>query len=127
MPDRNDCKARAAEAMPMPFNVPTSKLPDSTAEIQSLVLVGLIAALAALARLLYGKDEMSWRYTLGALLVAMVTAIMVYGFLASYFPIIGGHASAGIGAAVGLFTDDVLKRARDQVKSMKFPTTKSSD
>lgn len=103
--------------MPIPMN----KLPDSTQESGSLVFVAVIAMLAALARLLYGKDDLSWRYTLGALLVAAVTAIIIYGYLASYFPLIGGHASAAIGASVGMFTDDFLKRVREQVRGLKFP------
>lgn len=98
-----------------------TKLPNSSQEAMSLLFVGSVAMLAAFARLLYGKDDLTWRYTIGALLVAMVTAVLVYGLASSYFPQIGGQMSAAIGAAVGLFTDDVLKRARDQVKKLKVP------
>lgn len=99
----------------------TNKLPDSSQEITSLAFVGAIAILAALARILYGKDDLTWRYTIASMLVAMVTAILIYGLIASNYPQIGGYAGASIGAAVGLFTDDFLKRARQQVRKMKLP------
>lgn len=107
--------------------MPPTKLPDSTHELGSLALVLAVAVLAAGARLLYGKDDLTWRYTVGALLVAATTAVLVYGVIASYFPVVGGHASAAIGAAVGLFTDDFLKRARDGVRSFKLPNNNSNN
>lgn len=89
------------------------KLPGSNEEVTSVVMVATIAGLAMVARILYGRDELRWRYVIGGVLVAMVTAVMVYGFLIQYAGVVGGHASAAVGAAVGLFTDDVLKRARE--------------
>lgn len=100
------------------------KLPTSAEEVRSLAMVTVIAGLACFARVLYGKDEMRWRYTVGSILVAMVTSMCVYGFLVQWFGLIGGHASAAIGAAVGLFTDDVLRRAREWMKNQKLPGEK---
>ena len=89
------------------------KLPSSNEEVTSVVMVSMIAGMAMLARILYGREELRWRYTLGGVLVAMVTAVMVYGGLIQYVGPLGGHASAAVGAAVGLFTDDILRRSRE--------------
>lgn len=102
----------------------TEKLPSSNQEVTSLVMVAVIAGLAGLARVLYGKDELRWRWTVASCLVSMLTAIMIYGVLVRQFGEIGGHSSAAIGAAVGLFTDDVLKRSREFIRSVSITGTK---
>ena len=51
----------------------------------------------------------------------MATSALIYGAAATYFSEIGGHMSAAIGAGVGLFTDDVLKRAQEWVKTNRIP------
>lgn len=102
--------------MPLP-----TKLPGSDQEVQSLAFVAFIAGLAAFARVIYGRDEIRWRFTVASVIVAMTTSVLVYGVAVTYFTVIGGHMSAAIGAGVGLFTDDVLKRAQEWIKSKKLP------
>lgn len=100
------------------------KLPTSESEIKSLFIVAVMAALAALARILYGKDDLSWRYTAGSIMVAMVTAMLVYGSAVTYIGLpVGGYVSTAIGAGVGLFTDDVLRRVRAEVRKRGLPGT----
>lgn len=102
--------------MPLP-----TKLPGSDEEVRSLVFVAFVAALAAVGRLMYGRDELRWRYTVASIIVAMATSALVYGLAATYWSSIGGHLSAAIGAGVGLFTDDVLKRAQEWIKTRNIP------
>lgn len=97
------------------------KLPTSADETTSLLVVVGVAMFAGLARILYGKNDMTLRYTVGAMLVAGTTGIIIYGAIASYFPMIGGHATAAIGAICGSFTDDILRRTRDKVRTIKLP------
>jgi len=91
------------------------RLPNSSQEITSLVFVSVIAAFAAVARILYGKNPIGLRYAIASIMCAMTTAVMVYGVAIHYFGPLGGHASAALGAGVGLFTDEVLKRSKDYI------------
>lgn len=80
-----------------------------------MVMVVIIAALAALSRILYGKEELRWRYTTASVMVAMMTAVLVYGAMVHQLGEIGGHASAAIGSGCGLFTDDALRRIHSRM------------
>jgi len=86
-------------------------LPDSSVQVPALIVVALLAGMAALARVLYGREELSWRYTVASVFVAMVVGLMTYGLMAN-FAEIGGYLTVAIGIATGLFTDDFLKRSR---------------
>lgn len=99
----------------------SGNLPTSAQGWTSLVFVGGIAATAAICRVLYGKDDVNWRRTTGSAGVAMITSILVYGAAVQYFGEIGGHASAAVGAAVGLFTDETLKRAQNWISNYRIP------
>lgn len=102
--------------MPLP-----TKLPGSDQEVSSLLFVAFIAGLAAFARVIYGREEVKWRLMVASIIVAMTTSVLIYGASATYFGAIGGHMSAAIGAGVGLFTDDVLKRAKEYISTKRFP------
>lgn len=93
------------------------RMPQSSEDLRSWALVALVAGLAAFARMLYGKKELSARYLVGGILVAMVTAWFVYGLLTHWFGELGGQFAASCGAAAGLFTDDLLKRAGEWVRT----------
>jgi hypothetical protein len=97
-----------------------NKLPTSDEEVRSLLFVALMAATAAAFRVIYGKGDLYWRTLVGAMGVAMVASCMVYGMAIQYMGPLGGYAANSIGIAVGLFTDDVLRRSRQIIKS-KFP------
>jgi drug/metabolite transporter (DMT)-like permease len=98
-----------------------NKLPTSKEEITALLMVSALAGIAALARVLYGKEELRWRYTVGSLLIAMATAVVVYSMMLSVLGELGGQASAGIGAAVGIFTDDAMRRVKSYLDRYKLP------
>lgn len=102
-----------------PMSIP-EKLPDSTLEVKSLVIVALIAGIAAFARVLYGRDEIRWRITLASVMVAMFVGMGVYSVAASYMAI-SGYLGVAIGVSCGLFMDDILKRAREVVATTKLP------
>lgn len=92
----------------MPFG---SQIPDSQVEFAALGVVSLLAGLGAFARLLYGKEDMTWRYTLASIATAICVGLMLYGLLANFTPI-GGYLTVSIGIGCGLFTDEALRRAR---------------
>lgn len=85
------------------------KLPGSDVETKALIVVSLFAGFAALARGLYGKDDMSWRYSIGSILVAMSASMAVYASIAQLTPLTG-YAAVAIGTGTGLFTDETMRR-----------------
>jgi hypothetical protein len=56
---------------------------------------------------------MTWRRTIGSILVASVTGMMIYGLMVNTLGSVGGYLTVATGIGVGLFTDDALKRARE--------------
>lgn len=88
------------------------RLPTSDDQGTALWFVGLISMLAALARILYGKDDLSWRRTLGSVAVALVVSWGTYGAFVWQVGTLGGFASVSIAVVCGLFTDDAMKRLR---------------
>jgi hypothetical protein len=88
-----------------------SRLPDSGSELAALSAVCAFSGLAALSRLLYGKDDLYWRHTCGSVFVAMCCGIGIYSLMASVSPL-GGYTAVSVSIAVGLFTDDFMKRLR---------------
>lgn len=97
-----------------------NKLPGSQQELANLIMVSAIAGMAALGRILYGKDDLRWRYTIGSVIIAMATAWVVSGLAVQYLGEIGGQASAALAAGTGLFTDDLLRRIHGLVKGLQF-------
>lgn len=94
------------------MTVPINKLPDSKSEVWSLVLVGLLSALAAIGRMLYGKDDISRRRFIGSIIVALTVSLAVYSLLVYNAELpLPGYFGVAIGVISGLFTDDILKRA----------------
>ena len=88
-------------------------LPDSGKEGAALGFVAILAGLACVSRILYGKDDLKWRTTIGSTLVAMVVGMMVYSTLVNTTGLVGGYLTVAIGIGTGLFTDDFMKRAKD--------------
>lgn len=90
-----------------------NRLPTSDEEVKSLLLLSVAAGFGALARILYGKDELSWRYTAGSIFAAMGSAMIVYGSLLSTLDqskALSGYIAVALGCACGLFLDDVMRR-----------------
>jgi len=96
----------------MPIFVP-DRLPTSKTESHALIFVAGIAAAAAAARILYGKDEIRWRITLGSVFVSMLVGMGAYS-MAAQMGEISGYMGVAIGIGSGLFVDDALRRFHEK-------------
>jgi hypothetical protein len=88
-------------------------LPESNDPLWALPFVALLAAFAALGRVLYGPSSLTPRYLTASLIVAISTGWAVYSIAASYMHNVGGYMTVAIAIGAGLFTDDFLRRARE--------------
>jgi len=94
-----------------------NKLPESRQEIATLFVVAVLAAVAALFRLIYGKDELSWRKTVGSMGVASVLGMGSYAITVHVLGDVSGYVSVAFGVCAGMFTDDLRQRLQKQVKT----------
>lgn len=94
-----------------------SRLPTSTEEVHSILFLAIIATLASISRVLYGRDELSWRYTVASIMVAICVSWLTYAGAVATMQEVSGYITCAIGVSAGLFTDDLLKKAGAKVRS----------
>lgn len=97
------------------------KLPTSSQELSTMVLLWGFSTAAFLGRVLMGKDPVAVRAVVGGVLVAGTVAVMLYGAFVQVAPNIGGYAAAGLGGMAGSFTDVFLKKAQQWAERLRVP------
>ena len=100
-----------------------SKLPTSQNEIATLALICIVAGLAGIARVLYGKDQLTVRMVLAALLTSVCAALIIYPVVIhTYGGDASGYISCAAAAMAGTFTDIILRGAREWITAKRPPT-----
>lgn len=98
---------------PLEYLAQANNIPSSEAGWTAVLMVGVLAGAARLARILYGNDAVRLRIALASFIIASLAAVMVYSAIVEYFKVVSGYAGVGIGVFVGLFTDEVLRHSRE--------------
>lgn len=104
-----------------------SKIPDSTNEVFALFFVAVWAALAHTARLMYSRPGLSRRRVIGGIMISMVLVGLVYGLAVMRYQAVSGFGGIIIATLVGLFTDDVLARAKGLLDALSSKPSRSRD
>jgi hypothetical protein len=97
------------------------KLPTSANEVRALFVVCVLASVSALFRLLYGRDELSWRYTVASMGMAAVAGMIVYGAAVHVLSEVTGYYAVVIGCSSGVFTESVLRRIGERIDKAPIP------
>ena len=102
-------------------------LPESNDPLWALPFVALLAAFAALGRVLYGPSILTPRYLIASIIVSISTGWIVYSLAASSVENVGGYLTVALAISAGLFTDDFLRRAQEHWRKLGFGASKSLD
>lgn len=101
--------------------MPGAKLPDSTDEVLASLFVGAIAMLSAIARILYGKGDITWRISIGSCFMALVVSQLIFAVAIQTLGHLGGQACVAIAVISGLFLDDLMRRIHLYITKKRLP------
>lgn len=91
-------------------------LPGAEKPILALAVVTALAAMTSLARVLYGRHEIGWRYLMASMLMAGAVGMATFALAAMMMPEWmskwGGYAAVFVGTSAGLFMEELLRRLR---------------
>ena len=94
------------------------KLPDSSNEWGTLLLIIVFATLASVGRTL-SRKHITWRNVVAAVLVSVSVGVITFATIVHTTSGVSGYITVAIASASGTFTEIILSKLQSMIESRK--------